>query len=594
MKELFSGVLNKCGGKVKSWNRRWFVLKSDYCLYYYKDTAKGHLGVISLRDPKFKVRKGSASDVAWPKGVTMDCTIAVVTSHRTYFMYSTAQEEANEWRRALDSTRTKLLDEANAANRLLSGSWSYSATTTDNEQSATHTKLRSDSALPGLDERELTYEAVYDSPEVDLSQSGSNNGSPNLDNNGTQRNSTSGVGEDTSNSRRSLTCPVGGDPHSIYDLATAEESHRDVVSASQPLYSEAVPVDDRKEKMMEKPSTVYDDIEVHVNSNTKRQELEEPSAMYDDVEVLYPSSSRNLIQNDKDTSLKMYEALDESLHTPSAKNLPLPPVPLAGKTHSEVGAGTLPIYEDIPEQSGASRAQPLYEAVTPDDPMDSIRYIQESDKSDDEGHTCSTVPPLPSKDVLPPLPPKDDSLPPLPPKDRVPELPPKNSPPSTQRGGQSAPTLPPQSKTKEPPLPWKENAVDKQSTHRDIPPLTFEDDGKESRQPVASPRHSQPGSRQVLSNGNGSNPSPPSPRKPVPRERTLTPPQNRKPSPVPRKKRSPSSAVDTSVTGQAVNGHSAMTALQQLISPVAVEVTSSMDRETQDLQLPSEFRCEIL
>lgn len=590
VKELFSGVLNKCGGKVKSWNRRWFVLKSDYCLYYYKDPAKGHLGVISLRDPKFNVRKGSASDIAWPKGITMDCTMAVVTSHRTYFMYSVTREEAEEWRRILDSTRVKLVDEANAANRLLSGSRPHSATTTGDKQDSTRTKLLSDSALPGLDEQEMTYEAVYDSPEVDLSQNESNHSSPNPDINGTRQVNTLEVCRDTSKSGRSQTCPVGEYPHSIYDLANAVENHHDDVSASQPLYSEAAPVSD-KEKKVENPNTVYDDIEIHHTNNTKRQEVEGPGAMYDDVEVLYPGGSRNHIQNGKDSTLGMHGTLGmESPQTPSARNLPLPPVPLAVKTHS--AAGAQPIYEDILESSRAGCPQPLYDAVTQDDSVDSHRYVQEADKSDDEGHTNSAAPPLPSKDDLPPLPPKDN-LPLLPPKDTVPELPPKSSPPSMQRGGKSVPTLPPKTKTKQPELPQMEHTVNQQSRHGNVPPLTFEDDGKQSHQPVVSPRHNQPSSRQVHGSGEGSSLSPSSQKKPVPRERTLTPPPNKKPSPVPRKRASPSPGIDASVTRPTVNGHSATTAVQPLSSPVLVEVTSPTDRETQQPQAPSEFNCTL-
>ena len=48
-KEVFSGVLYKCGARVKSWNKRWMILKDDSCLYYHKDANKKPQGVISLR-----------------------------------------------------------------------------------------------------------------------------------------------------------------------------------------------------------------------------------------------------------------------------------------------------------------------------------------------------------------------------------------------------------------------------------------------------------------------------------------------------------------------------------------------------------------
>jgi hypothetical protein len=125
--ELFSGVLFKCGGKVKSWNRRFFVLKSDYYLYYFKDTSKGALGAISLKDPKFKARKGEASDVSWPKQTKLDCTMAIITSHRTYCTYSMYSHEIEEWISLLTDAREKVLSQAIAGNRLLSGGRSVSS-----------------------------------------------------------------------------------------------------------------------------------------------------------------------------------------------------------------------------------------------------------------------------------------------------------------------------------------------------------------------------------------------------------------------------------------------------------------------------------
>lgn len=118
-KELFSGLLHKCGGKIKSWNRRWFVLKSDYCLYYYKDTSKGHLGVISLRDTNFKVRQGCTSDCSWPKGVDMSKALAIVTNQRTFVLYATTADDAAEWIRMLEAARERLMTESRQVNRLL-------------------------------------------------------------------------------------------------------------------------------------------------------------------------------------------------------------------------------------------------------------------------------------------------------------------------------------------------------------------------------------------------------------------------------------------------------------------------------------------
>ena len=111
VQELHSGVLHKCGGKIKSWTKRFFVLKSDYNLYYYKDTSKGPLGTISLMDPKFKARKGEASDVSWPKAAKKECRMAVVTSLRTFTMYCDSAQDIKAWLQAL-------IEAAEAAARL--------------------------------------------------------------------------------------------------------------------------------------------------------------------------------------------------------------------------------------------------------------------------------------------------------------------------------------------------------------------------------------------------------------------------------------------------------------------------------------------
>ena len=528
--EVFSGVLHKCGARIKSWNKRWFVLKSDYCLYYYKDTAKGHLGLISIRDPKFKVRKGEAGDIAWPKGVKLESTIAVVTTHRTYYMYSPSKDSAEEWLKVLDTTRMKLLEEAHSANRLLSDA--RSSVTSIEEQEPGRTQLLSDSSSPVLMVEEQNYEAVYDQPEADLSQHSSDN-SPNVNSS-----------RDTSKNGWGPTNEVGGETDAVYDLANAAVDGD--IDEQQPLYAEAAAPEAEHEEVDE-PSAVYDDVEIqHPNKSEQGKEESEGMSVYDDVEI---TQLKKEVSSSRDTSLEFYEPLD--LETASAKNLPLPPVPLGRD-------GSQPIYEDIPDPSGS--AQPLYEAVIPEDTTSSERYIREVDSSDEEmTRSTEPVPPLPPKDDLPPLPPKDD-LPPLPPKDdlrpppsrgKVPELPPKDSPPSRHKGGQSAAAV----SIQIPPLPPKEDSLDQRTNKRGVPPLSLREDvsSENDLKPVASPRHKQPASgRHGSSSSSNDSLSPSAQGKPLPKERTLTPPMIRKPSPVPRRK--VIAGTDKTHTGQAVNG----------------------------------------
>ena len=108
--ELYRGTLSKCGGKVKTWNKRAMSLKNDYCLYYYKDVSKRHQGLISLRDPKFAVRKGEKADCSWPKGVDLGNTLVVVTTPRIYYMFADTAEEAQEWREQLAMAHVRMIE----------------------------------------------------------------------------------------------------------------------------------------------------------------------------------------------------------------------------------------------------------------------------------------------------------------------------------------------------------------------------------------------------------------------------------------------------------------------------------------------------
>lgn len=167
--ELFSGVLHKVGGKVKSWNKRFFVLKSDYCLYYYKDTSKGALGTISLRDPKFNARKGEAGDMSWPRQTKLDCTMAIVTSHRTYCVYCEFAHEIEEWIRVLTKTKEKVIGQFRAENKLLSGARSSSSSLVEPSQQQKE---------PPNSKTQANYEVVYDAPgnkNTDQNEAVSNN-----------------------------------------------------------------------------------------------------------------------------------------------------------------------------------------------------------------------------------------------------------------------------------------------------------------------------------------------------------------------------------------------------------------------------------
>lgn len=75
---------------IQSWKKRWFVLRKDSLLYYYKDEKEvGALGIIDL-DKCTDVR------VATGKGVK-DFTFEIVTADRVYPMYAASKAEMDEW-----------------------------------------------------------------------------------------------------------------------------------------------------------------------------------------------------------------------------------------------------------------------------------------------------------------------------------------------------------------------------------------------------------------------------------------------------------------------------------------------------------------
>ena len=158
---VHDGILYKVGGKVKSWNKRFFVLKSDYCLYYFKDTTKAPLGTISLRDPMFKVRKGEPGDISWPRGTKMENTMAIVTAHRTYFVFCSYSHEIEEWIRILTKTKEKIVTQS-CNDKSLSGNRSSSSSKVEQSKQAHSNQMNG--SVSASECAQENYEAVYDLP----------------------------------------------------------------------------------------------------------------------------------------------------------------------------------------------------------------------------------------------------------------------------------------------------------------------------------------------------------------------------------------------------------------------------------------------
>jgi hypothetical protein len=81
------GWATKCGGFIKSWKRRWFVLRGQL-LHYYVSEGGEEKGTIELmgamgveRAPECKFQPALKIDVP----------------HRTYYMVCDTMEEVDEW-----------------------------------------------------------------------------------------------------------------------------------------------------------------------------------------------------------------------------------------------------------------------------------------------------------------------------------------------------------------------------------------------------------------------------------------------------------------------------------------------------------------
>ena len=437
-KELFTGVLHKCGAKVKSWNKRWMVLRSDYCLYYYKDAAKKPLGSISLRDQKFRTRKGERGDCTWPKNVTMEQTIVMVTSTRTYYMFAEKAKEAEEWKKVLQNSHDQLRDESYRNNRLLSGGPSSTSSLSEKEEEErdktdTHgSSPEGDSVFVPQD-----YLTARRSDEIEGIKFSLGTTLP-------LQNGVSGQG--------------GGEVENgcidaIYDLAKQDETPPMDVYEDMDISSQNAPVD------MSSPT--YEDMDVGSVANSVQNPSFQESAEYELITV---------------------ENMQDGLVTTSVKNQPLPPPPVGRKESTNAVSG-LPLYEDIPDTVSSQIQQPFYEDMCDNtnkwisDRRECVPEAQDSG-DEDEGREA---PPLPPKDDAPPLPPKgsketdsaraspltDNKL--IPPMNVTPPSPhrqPNISPPSSHRQANVTPTSPHRQANVTPTSPHRQANISPPSPHR--------------------------------------------------------------------------------------------------------------------------------
>ncbi|KAM4772471.1 pleckstrin homology domain-containing family H member 2 [Rhinophrynus dorsalis] len=88
-----SGYLLKMGGKLKTWKRRWFILKGGELLYYKSPSDV-------IRKPQGQIELNSSSHILKGDGKQ---TVQLVTEKRTYYLTADSPNILDEWVRVLQN-----------------------------------------------------------------------------------------------------------------------------------------------------------------------------------------------------------------------------------------------------------------------------------------------------------------------------------------------------------------------------------------------------------------------------------------------------------------------------------------------------------
>eukprot|EP00730_Choanoeca_flexa_P005727 TRINITY_DN12006_c3_g1_i4.p3 TRINITY_DN12006_c3_g1~~TRINITY_DN12006_c3_g1_i4.p3 ORF type:complete len:220 (+),score=34.90 TRINITY_DN12006_c3_g1_i4:106-765(+) len=93
----YSAFLTKQGAVRKNWKRRWMVLDSHDKLTYYKtQQSSTPAGVIALSEVKDVVAASECGNV-WPEHIDKKCAFGLVTTTRTWLLYSDDIKEFENW-----------------------------------------------------------------------------------------------------------------------------------------------------------------------------------------------------------------------------------------------------------------------------------------------------------------------------------------------------------------------------------------------------------------------------------------------------------------------------------------------------------------
>lgn len=89
--------MNKKGGKMKNWKRRWFCLSGQFIFYYVNDSRNSHKGTILLED--FKIE-------GTQQGMT-EYSFVIQTPHREYILSCDSDEDRLTWIEAIQTAKSR-------------------------------------------------------------------------------------------------------------------------------------------------------------------------------------------------------------------------------------------------------------------------------------------------------------------------------------------------------------------------------------------------------------------------------------------------------------------------------------------------------
>ncbi|EGD72419.1 hypothetical protein PTSG_00439 [Salpingoeca rosetta] len=118
---LVASYVVKQGQIHRAWRRRWMCLYRDGVIEYQVDMGRPIRGRIDMRDVKEIVRGKDCADKAWPHAApkwprfcSQNTMFALITEHRTYYLYTFTPRDAFAWIAQLERTQFDLVNEASS------------------------------------------------------------------------------------------------------------------------------------------------------------------------------------------------------------------------------------------------------------------------------------------------------------------------------------------------------------------------------------------------------------------------------------------------------------------------------------------------